>query len=91
MTQLSFKWRAKRVWNSLSDDLRDCKSLPVLKRRLKKWLITNRTIAPDDPAGPDNIDAPATDDTGAPADTPAPALPPHAPAPAPTPALLLLQ
>ena len=43
MTKFSYKWRASTLWNSMSEELRTCKSLPVLKRKLKCWLINNRT------------------------------------------------
>ena len=44
MTKFSYKWRAATLWNSVTVDLRTCKSLLVLKRKLKCWLINNRTI-----------------------------------------------
>ena len=44
MTALSYKWQARNTWNSLSEELRLCKSLPVLKRKLKLWIVNCRVV-----------------------------------------------
>ena len=44
MTKYSYKWRAATLWNSMSADIRTCKSLPTLKRKLKNWIVSNRTL-----------------------------------------------
>ena len=44
MTRHSYKWRAVQNWNSMSVELRTCKKLPVLKKKLKLWLIARRDI-----------------------------------------------
>ena len=42
LTGQSFRWRSAHNWNELSQELRDCQSLPRFKRLLKSWLIKQR-------------------------------------------------
>ena len=44
MTRRSYKWRASNLWNQLNPELRSCKSLSVLKRKMKKWLMEQRSV-----------------------------------------------
>ena len=55
ITKYSYKWRAATLWNSMTADLRTCKSLPVLKRKLKNWIIGNRTIQNTDQNVDNNV------------------------------------
>ena len=41
-TNHSYKWRVTQNWNSMSEELRTCKKLPLLKKKLKQWLIGGR-------------------------------------------------
>ena len=39
--QRSLKFRAVKYWNSLPNELKSIKSLPVFKRKLKDYLLSN--------------------------------------------------
>ena len=43
ITGSSFRWQYIPLWNSLEDDIRLNGSLPSFKRKLKKWIISQRT------------------------------------------------
>ena len=42
MTRASFKWRARVLWNSTSDEMRSCESLQVFKKFTRKWIKDQR-------------------------------------------------
>ena len=44
-TQQAFTWRTTTIWNSLPQNLREPKSLPTFKRRLKCWIKKMRDIS----------------------------------------------
>ena len=42
LTRQSYRWRASSLWNQLSDDIRNCQSLPRFKILAKKWILSLR-------------------------------------------------
>ena len=43
----AFTWRTADIWNQMPLELRELKSLPSFKRRLKKWIYERRNCTPD--------------------------------------------
>ena len=41
-TGSSFRWRTKVLWNKMEDELRECDSLTMFKKHVKKWIIERR-------------------------------------------------
>ena len=56
MTRSSFRWRARTQWNSVSEEMKVCRSLPVFKKQVKKWLKDQRFPAVEDQNPPDMLD-----------------------------------
>ena len=54
MTKHSYTWHARTTWNKLDEDLRTCNSLPLFKKKVKRWIKDSRPqVAPADPDPPD--------------------------------------
>ena len=46
-TSNGFRWRTTKDWNNLPKDIREIKSLAILKRRPKSWIIELRSAEPE--------------------------------------------
>ena len=46
-TKLGFRWRSTETLNKLPSDMREIRSLPTTKRRLKTWIKERRSSEPD--------------------------------------------
>ena len=43
-TRTAFRWRTTSMWNTIPTQIRELKSLPRFKSKIKIWLIKNREI-----------------------------------------------
>ena len=76
-TSLGLRWRMVDLWNHTPIELRDTRSLSIYKRKLKKWIISQRGA----PSQPQSLPAapPAPGPPAAPAGLPGQPNPPSSP------------
>ena len=46
-TELGFRYRAANEWNRLPLEVRELRSLPLFKKRAKRWIFERRILEPD--------------------------------------------
>ena len=52
-TQKGWRWRSTETWNQLPGDIREIKSLQLMKKKVKAWIIDRRNNEPA-PVPPDD-------------------------------------